>query len=92
MRARTPEACLIREIKEELGLEINVDSLYDSSSILTSDGSHFVVLYYECSHVRGNLVLTDHNECRWIKTSNINQFDFMPADNKIRNRLSTAGK
>jgi len=88
----TPEDCLIREIKEELDLEINIDSLYDSSSILTSDGSHFVILFYECSIVRSNPVLTNHNECRWIKTSHLNQFDFMPADKKIRNSLSAGGK
>ena len=57
-----PENCLVREVGEELGCDIVIDSLFDTSSYVYPDGLHYVV---------GNSTLTGDP---WLR-KNLKAFD-----------------
>jgi ADP-ribose pyrophosphatase YjhB (NUDIX family) len=63
----SPEQCLVREIGEELQLEIEPESIIDSWVYTIVPGVHVVVLAYGCVETGGgDASLSDeHKEMRW---------------------------
>ena len=76
----TPEACLRREIKEELGLNIEVGQLIGVSSHVYHGKVHIVLLCYMCKLKSGRLQYLDVAQAKWIKTGEFKKFDFALAD------------
>ena len=74
------EECLIREIKEELGVEIKVDSFFMENR--HDYGSKKILLMsYRCNIVSSNdFVLIDHDKVEWVEIKNLNQYEIAPAD------------
>ncbi len=75
----TPEAALVREIKEELDIDINVGSLiktieYDYPTF------HLSMQCFWCEIVSGDLVLKEHEAAKWVNVGNIWEPDWLPAD------------
>jgi 8-oxo-dGTP diphosphatase len=75
----TPEAALVREIKEELDTDINVGSLiktieYDYPTF------HLSMQCFWCEIVSGDLVLKEHEAAKWVNVENIWEPDWLPAD------------
>ncbi len=75
----SPEACLIREIREELNIEILVlkafmenKHIYPHSTILSKG--------YICSFVSGEIKLVDHDKFLWVTKYNLLNFKFSDAD------------
>lgn len=76
----TEEECLKREIKEELGVEIIVDSFlmenrhdYGSKEILLKS--------YLCQLVNNiDIILTDHDRVEWVAISDLISYNLAPAD------------
>lgn len=85
----TPEECLKREIKEELNLDIIVGEFFDKSIHKYENGEIELLAYY-CEIVSDDMILTVHEEVKWVKFSDVDRFDFLPADiplvKKIKNR------
>ncbi len=81
-----PRDCLRREIREELGLEVEVgDSLgeypYASSErVLT-------LLAFRASVRSGAPVLNDHSEIHWALPEELGRFDFSEPDRPLVARL-----
>ena len=82
----TPEECLIREIKEELNIDIMVLDKYHTN-IHRYDKMTIKLLSYRAEYVSGELQLNDHSEIRWIDKSEFMAFDFAPADLPIIKKL-----
>lgn len=75
----SPEAALVREIKEELDTEISVDKFlhtieYDYPSF------HLSMRCYLCSVVSGDLNLKEHEAARWLTKETLNSVEWLPAD------------
>lgn len=82
----TPEEALKREIWEELETKIMVENLlttvdYDYPNF------HLTMHCYWCSIESGSLTLVEHEAARWLKLSEINSVDWLPADKIVVEEL-----
>jgi mutator protein MutT len=75
----TVEACAIREVMEEVGIEIKVERRLQD---LHYDYPHGLIhLYFVlCSHIAGEPKTIECAEVRWIESHEFAQFEFPPAD------------
>jgi 8-oxo-dGTP diphosphatase len=82
----TPEECLRRELKEELGIEAEIGDF-----ICASNFKYMLVplelLVYKASHISGQFQALDHDELRWVEPSDLNKYDFVKADVTVVNKL-----
>jgi A/G-specific adenine glycosylase len=78
----TVEACIQREILEEIGIEIAV-----GKSLITVDHAytHFRVTLYVhlCQYVSGSPQAIECEEIRWVSLAEIDQFPFPKANSQI---------
>lgn len=75
----TPEECLTRELKEELGIDVKV-SEFLGSNIHHYDYISIELMAYRAFWVGGTITINDHNDYRWVTINQLNNFDFAPAD------------
>ena len=78
----TPEEALIREIKEELDIEISVGK-YIHTVEYDYPTFHLSMLCFICKILSGSLVLKEHEEARWLEKNNLYSVDWLPADLEI---------
>lgn len=75
----TPQDALIREIREELELEIEVGDSLDP--VEWSDGSVAIrLLPYRCRIRKGRPIAHEHEEIRWCPAGEWNGIEWAPAD------------
>ena len=82
----TPEECLKRELKEELGIEAEIGELICSSTFKYM----FVpleLLVYKVRHISGKFRALDHDELKWVEPSELAKYDFVKADVKVVKKL-----
>jgi len=75
----TNEEALVREIKEELNADINVEKFlrtvdYDYSEF------HLTMHCYLCSLVSDSLVLKEHEAAKWLTIDKLDSIEWLPAD------------
>ena len=82
----SPEEALIREIKEELELNIEVNQLLE---IIEYDYPkfHLSMKCYLCSIIKGSIVLNEHQDAKWLDKKHINDVEWLAADVIIINRI-----
>jgi 8-oxo-dGTP diphosphatase len=75
----TPEQCLEREIKEELGIKIKVGAFLKENE--HDYGSKQILLKaYLCDFLHGQIQLKDHDQAEWIERAKLLEYEFAPAD------------
>ena len=86
----TPEAAIVREIKEELDTEIEVVKLLDTVEY-DYPQFHLSMDCFICKIKSGDLVLKEHEAAKWLTKENLDSVDWLPADlsliEKIRNEI-----
>ena len=75
----TPEDALIREIQEELGAEITVDS-YLTTVEYDYPAFHLHMQCYLVHVTDGELILKEHEAARWLSTDELGSVAWLPAD------------
>ena len=75
----SPEAALIREIREELNVEISVGKLLRTVEY-DYPGFHLVMHCFLCSIGSGVLTLNEHEDARWLSVSELGSVAWLPAD------------
>jgi A/G-specific adenine glycosylase len=85
----TIEACIQREIQEELGIEIAVG---DRLIIVEHTYSHFHVTLnvHHCRHLSGEPQAIECDEIRWVTLDELDQFPFPKANLQIISALKQA--
>ena len=78
----TPEAALIREIREELGAKIAIDA-YLTTSEWDYPEFHLDLRCYLAHVTDGELTLKEHEAARWLAKSELDAVDWLPADRAI---------
>lgn len=78
----TPQEALIREIKEELDISIEVKEFlktveYDYPEF------HLSMDCFFCTIQSGVLVLKEHEAAKWLTRENLNSVEWLPADKEL---------
>lgn len=75
----TKEQALVREIKEELNIEINVDKFAIDIEYQYPNFYLFMSCFM-CSIKEGSIELLEHNDGKWITKEELNILNWLPAD------------
>ena len=75
----TAEECLVREIREELGLEVRLKCRLGTVEEAT-DERHLELIAFCAEIVSGTLQVLDHEEVAWVNRENVASYDLAPAD------------
>ncbi len=78
----TPEQALVREIWEELNAEIAVGEELPQVEWDYPD-FHLSMGCYWCALTSGSLTLREHESARWLKLSELDAVDWLPADRAV---------
>lgn len=78
----TPQEALKREIMEELDTQIEVGTLIDTIEYDYPD-FHLSMDCFWCETVRGNLVLKEHENAKWLTKEQLQDVEWLPADIKL---------
>jgi 8-oxo-dGTP diphosphatase len=82
----TPEACLIREIMEELGLHIH-HVAYFAESVYEYPEKTVCLKAYLAECTDDEIILNDHDEVAWISRGQLDDYTFAPADVSLVEKL-----
>jgi 8-oxo-dGTP diphosphatase len=77
----TPEACLIRELQEELGVKVTEACL--APFVFTSHGYetfHLLMPLYLCRRWEGHVTAREHEALAWVKPHQLGEYPMPPAD------------
>ena len=78
----TPEEALIREIKEELNVDIKVGNNLGSIEY-DYPTFHLSMNTFLCEIIKGEIVLLEHDDARWVTINDLRSVDWLPADNML---------
>lgn len=82
----TREEALIREIKEELELNIEINS-YLTTVDYDYPNFHLTMHCFICSIKSGELQLNAHNDAKWMNIEELNELNWVPADILVVDKL-----
>lgn len=82
----TPQAALVREIREELATQISVGEKiatieYDYPTF------HLSMQCFSCEVVSGKLELLEHENAAWLTADNLHSVKWLPADELILDKI-----
>lgn len=83
----TPEDCLKRELKEELGVEAEIGPLLGQNTF-TYDHGKILLLAYETRIPAGEITLTVHDAAEWVPPAEFSNYKLAPADIPIANNIA----
>lgn len=75
----TPEECLVREIREELDLEIEIVRKMEANIHHYPEFSVHLMPFV-CRIKSGTLTLTAHAACHWVRPADLKALDWAEAD------------
>jgi 8-oxo-dGTP diphosphatase len=78
----TYEQALHREVKEELGVEVTIDSPYHTVDY-DYPKFHLHMQCYLCYITTGEITLTDHTESCWLMPTELDSVRWLPADDDV---------
>ncbi|MEW5977524.1 MAG: 8-oxo-dGTP diphosphatase MutT [Acidobacteriota bacterium] len=80
------EACLVREIREELNIEIEVQQFFQR--VLYEYAEKTVTLmFYSCRYVGGETEAKECQQFRWVPVPSLKQYQFPPANQPVLEKL-----
>jgi 8-oxo-dGTP diphosphatase len=86
----TPEAALVREIAEELGVAVAVGELYHVTDYPYPDGLQVRLYFYDCRLLSGPLQLLWGQAYRWVAPADLPAYAYPTADQEVVARLASA--
>lgn len=79
-----PEAALIRELREELGIEVSESCL--APFVFAShayESFHLLMPLYLCRRWEGTVVAREHSALAWVKPDRLADYPMPPADDPL---------
>ena len=82
----TPEAALIREIREELDTEITIEG---KAGHVEYEYPEFYLSMdcFDCRILSGNLILKEHESARWLSPEELDGVNWLPADRSLIDQM-----
>lgn len=78
----TLEECLVREIKEELGITVQIREKGEILEARTPHRRVFLHSFY-CSHLDGIPQALECHDFRWVKARQLPEYQFPPANQEL---------
>jgi 8-oxo-dGTP diphosphatase len=78
----TAEACLARELAEELGVSVRVGEFLGSTRFRVED-SDFELLLFRVEHLSGEFQLREHEEIRWVAPAELEAYELVESDREL---------
>lgn len=75
-----PEDSLVRELMEEMSIKVTVKDYVGKSIYDYGNGKVIELLGYTAEIIEGDIVLTDHDEYRWVTLEEVCNYNIEPAD------------
>ena len=85
----TPQAALVREIREELETEITVGELVDTIEY-DYPTFHLSMDCFWAEIVSGDLILTEHVAAKWLTKDELDSVEWLPADITLIDKIRVA--
>lgn len=85
----TPQEALKREIMEELDTEISVGKLLDTIEYDYPE-FHLSMDCFWCDIIKGDLVLKEHEDARWLTREQLDDVEWLPADITLIEKIRKA--
>lgn len=82
----TPQQALLREINEELDVEIAIKDYVDTVEY-DYPNFHLTMHCFFCVIKSGELILKEHKSARWLTKDNLDSVDWLPADQDLIRKL-----
>ena len=82
----TSTDALIREIKEELNVTINVQEKIAEEKY-KDDKIDIILHYYLCTYESGIMKLNEHEDFTWIEKKDFNKYNFVEGDGNVLSLL-----
>jgi len=82
----TPEACLERELREELGIGSAVGPCFGTSEYVYPGGAIALVAYH-VTWTKGEIVASFHSDARFVDREELGRYRFAPADTPLIEKL-----
>lgn len=82
----TPQACLARELKEELNIAVSVGKFCTQITHDYGNMNIDLIAYY-CTIVDGEIQISVHDKYKWIKIYDLLKYDLLPADVPIAKKV-----
>jgi mutator protein MutT len=80
------EECLVRELREELGIEVSVGPLIESLTHAYPEKT-VRLNFYGCDWLRGEPQTLGCADFKWVDAEQLGEFQFPPADERLLDRL-----
>lgn len=81
----TPEACLARELTEELGFTARVGNIFDAR--IETEFGQFIILYYDVEIAAGAPRALEHADVRYVTLEELPEFRFASSDAGVAKKL-----
>ena len=85
-KGETKQQALIRECMEELGITVKVDDIFTEVDHQYPDIFVHLTLF-NAQIESGTVKKLEHNDIRWIRPSEIPEYNFCPADKDILEKI-----
>ena len=83
-KGESPEYALVREVKEELNIDINNKCIAPLTfSEFDYKKFHLLLLLYVCRRWEGEPMSMEKNEIKWVKANTLRQYKMPPADDSL---------
>lgn len=83
----SPEACLIREIEEELAISISLVSSLQINEHSYSEEKVIRLIPFVCVWEGSNITLREHQDIKWLVKEELKTLNWAPADIPIVDQL-----
>lgn len=84
----TMEDAIVREIKEELDMDIIFESYFDEKKYIYPE-KEINLIALNCKFIGDNYRLLEHERVEWISLEQFDNFEFAPADVYFVEKLKT---
>lgn len=82
----TREHAIVREIKEEMNIEIEVEK-YLAEKVFEYPEKTINLIALKCKIINGKITLNEHEDAKWINKNELTNYNFAPADRFIIKKL-----
>lgn len=84
----TPQEALVREIQEELDVEVSVGEFLETVEY-DYPQFHLTMHCYFCTVKSGNLVLKEHEAAKWLNKDQLDSVNWLPADRGLIEKIKS---